>query len=68
VLPGIRDDSKRNITAADKVRDISAYLASEVMKAAIKDAKAKARAKSHLSPQQIRDRMWKPEYVDYVKA
>jgi malate dehydrogenase (oxaloacetate-decarboxylating) len=66
VLPGIRDDSKRNIVAADKVRDISAYLAAAVARAAIKDPKAKAKVKSPLSAQQIRDRMWKPEYVEYV--
>lgn len=66
VLPGIRDDSKRNIVAADKVSDISAYVAAAVVKAAIKDPKAGSRVKSPLSAQQIRDRMWKPEYVKYV--
>jgi malate dehydrogenase (oxaloacetate-decarboxylating) len=68
VLPGIRDDSKRNITAADKVRDISAYIAAEVVKAAIKDPKAKARVKKPLSANEIRARMWQPEYDEYVKG
>jgi malate dehydrogenase (oxaloacetate-decarboxylating) len=68
VLPGIRDDFKRNITAADKVRDISAYIATAVVKVAINDPKAKAKLRSPLKPQQVRDRMWKPEYVRYVKG
>jgi hypothetical protein len=66
--PGIRDDSKRNINAAERVRDISAYVAAEVVKAAIKDPKAKCKLKSPISAQTIRDGMWVPEYVDYVKA
>lgn len=68
VLPGIRDDAKRNITAADRVRDMSAYIAAEVVKAAIKDPKAKTKIKSPISAKEIRDRMWKPEYAEYVKA
>jgi malate dehydrogenase (oxaloacetate-decarboxylating) len=68
VLPGIRDDSKRNIKAADKVRDISAYIAAEVVKAAIKDPKAKAKIKAPLSPEEIRGRMWKMEYDEYVRG
>jgi malate dehydrogenase (oxaloacetate-decarboxylating) len=68
VLPGIRDDSKRNINAAERVRDISAYIAAEVVKAAIKDPKAKTKLKSPISAQSIRDRMWAPEYREYVKA
>jgi malate dehydrogenase (oxaloacetate-decarboxylating) len=68
VLPGIRDDSKRNITAAERVRDISAHIAAEVVKAAIKDPKAKSKVRSALAVKDIRDRMWKPEYVEYVKA
>jgi malate dehydrogenase (oxaloacetate-decarboxylating) len=67
VLPGIRDDAKRNITAADKVRDISAYIAVEVVKAAIKDPNAKTRVSSPISAADIRARMWKPEYVEYLK-
>jgi malate dehydrogenase (oxaloacetate-decarboxylating) len=67
VLPGIRDDSKRNVKAAERVRDISAYIAAEVVKAAIKDPKAKSRLRTPLSPQTIRDHMWNPEYVEYVK-
>lgn len=68
VLPGIRDDSKRNINAAERVRDISAYIAAEVVKAAIKDPKAKTKSKSPISAQSIRDRMWAPEYEECVKA
>jgi malic enzyme len=68
VLPGIRDDSKRNIKAADRVRDISAHVAAEVVKAAIKDPKAKAKVKSPLAAKAIKDLMWKPEYTEYVKA
>jgi malate dehydrogenase (oxaloacetate-decarboxylating) len=68
VLPGIRDDSKRNINAAERVRDISAYIAAEVVAAAIKDPKAKTKLKSPISAQSIRDRMWAPEYVEYAKA
>jgi malic enzyme len=68
VLPGIRDDSKRNIRADERVRDISAYIAAEVVKAAIKDPKAKTKLKSPISAQTIRDRMWAPEYQEYVKA
>ncbi|MGD9401977.1 MAG: NAD-dependent malic enzyme [bacterium] len=68
VLPGIRDDSKRNITAADKVRDISAYIAAEVVKAAIKDPEAKASLRKPLSANEIRRRMWQPEYDEYVKG
>ncbi len=68
VLPGIRDDSKRNITAADKVRDISAYIAAEVVEAAIKDPKAGAKVKKPIPPEEIRRRMWKPEYAEYVKG
>ena len=68
VLPGIRDDSKRNITAAERVRDISAYIAAEVVRAAIKDPKSRSKVKTLVSAQTIRDRMWAPEYVDYVKA
>ena len=68
VLPGIRDDSKRNITAAERVRDISAYIAAEVVKAAVKDPKSRSKVKTPISAQTIRDRMWAPEYVDYVKA
>ncbi len=68
VLPGIRDDSKRNIKAADRVRDISAYIAAEVIKAAIKDPKARARVKKPISAKEIRERMWEPEYDEYVKG
>ncbi len=68
VLPGIRDDSKHNVSAAERVRDISAYIAAEVVKAAIKDPKAKCKLKSPISAQSIRDRMWAPEYEEYVKA
>jgi malate dehydrogenase (oxaloacetate-decarboxylating) len=68
VLPGIRDDSKRNVKADDRVRDISAYIAAEVVKAAIKDPRAKTKLKSPISAQSIRDRMWAPEYDEYVKA
>jgi malate dehydrogenase (oxaloacetate-decarboxylating) len=68
VLPGIRDDAKRNITAAFKVRDIAAYIAAEVAKAAANDPKAKSKVTSAISSKDIRDRMWKPEYVEYVKA
>jgi malate dehydrogenase (oxaloacetate-decarboxylating) len=68
VLPGIRDDSKRNITATDRVRDISAHIAAEVVKAAINDPKAKSKVRAAISAKNIRSRMWQPEYVDYVKA
>jgi malic enzyme len=68
VLPGIRDDSKRNIMAADKVRDISAYIAAEVVKAAIKDPEAKATLKKPISAAEIRARLWEPEYDEYVKG
>lgn len=68
VLPGIRDDSKRNISAADKVRDIAAYIAAEVVKAAAKSSKAKAKPNSPATPQAIKERMWKPEYIEYLKA
>lgn len=68
VLPGIRDDAKRNIKAADKVRDISAFIAAEVVKAAIKDPKAKAKVKKPISAKEIRGRMWEPEYDEYVKG
>ena len=67
VLPGIRDDLKRNITAADKVRDISAYLAAAVVKAALKDPKVKTKISTALSAQLIRNRMWVPEYAEYVR-
>ncbi|MFH1313188.1 MAG: NAD-dependent malic enzyme [Candidatus Eisenbacteria bacterium] len=68
VLPGIRDDSKRNISAAERVQDISAHIAVAVIKAAIKDPKAKSKIRTPLTPEDIRSRMWQPEYVDYVKA
>lgn len=68
VLPGIRDDAKRNIRAADKVRDISAYIAAEVVKAAMKDPKAKAKVKKPVSAKEIRGRLWEPEYDEYVKG
>jgi len=68
VLPGIRDDAKRNISAADKVRDIAAYIAAEVVKAAAKDPKAKSKVKSPVSVADIKDNMWKPEYTKYVKG
>jgi malate dehydrogenase (oxaloacetate-decarboxylating) len=68
VLPGIRDDAKRNITAADKVRDIAAFIAAEVVRVAVKDPKAKIRVKAPISAKDIRARMWKPEYVEYAKA
>jgi malic enzyme len=67
VLPGIRDDSKRNITAADRVQDISAHIAAEVVKAAIKDPKAKSKIRAAIKAKDVRSRMWQPEYVDYVK-
>jgi len=67
VLPGIRDDAKRNITAVDKVRDIAAYIAAEVAKAAAKSPKAKSKVKEPLSASDIRSRMWKPVYPEYIK-
>jgi malate dehydrogenase (oxaloacetate-decarboxylating) len=66
VLPGIRDDSKRNITAVDKVRDIAAYIAAEVVKAAAKNPKARAKVKKPISASDIRSRMWKPVYPEYI--
>ncbi|MFC1799774.1 oxaloacetate-decarboxylating malate dehydrogenase [Candidatus Eisenbacteria bacterium] len=68
VLPGIRDDAKRNISAADKVRDIAAYIAAEVVKAAAKDPKAKSKVKKPVPATEIRDHMWKPEYAEYMKG
>jgi malate dehydrogenase (oxaloacetate-decarboxylating) len=68
VLPGIRDDTKHNIKAADRVRDISAYVAAEVVKAAIKDPKSRTSLKKPITAKDIRARMWWPEYVEYVKA
>ncbi len=68
VLPGIRDDAKRNITAVDKVRDIAAYIAGEVVKAAVRNPKAKSKVKEPVPVNDIRVRMWKPEYPEYVKA
>ena len=67
VLPGIRDDHKRNVSAADRVQDISAHIAAEVVKAAIKDPKAKCKVKKAMTAREIRGRMWQPEYVKYVK-
>ena len=68
VLPGIRDDAKRNIRAADKVRDISAYVAVAVVKAAIRDASARTKISSPVSAKDIWERMWEPEYAEYVKT
>ena len=67
VLPGIRDDFKRDIIAADRVRDISAYIAAEVIKAAIKDPGVKTKIKSPTAAEDIRARMWEPEYPEYTK-
>jgi malate dehydrogenase (oxaloacetate-decarboxylating) len=66
VLPGIRDDSRRNITAVDKVRDIAAYIAAEVVKAAVKSSKAKSKIKEPIPVKDIRTRMWKPVYPEYI--
>ena len=67
VLPGIRDDAKRNITAVDKVRDIAAYIAAEVVKAAAKNPKARSKVKKPISATDIRGRMWKPVYPEYIR-